>query len=293
MRLGTLFGVTFRINPFFLVLLLVVSLAGKLPEALLVFGAVLLHELGHVLAARGVGLAAREVELLPFGGVVRMVEPVELNPPAEALVAAAGPLTSGVLALLAFLVGERVAPDSPWYDLFVQANLAIGGCNLLPALPLDGGRIWRAHLARRVGFRQATRRAARLGKICAVLLGLAGAAGLYLGWTNASALVLAFFVYDAADREARGAMYLLMRYLTRKKEEMRREGCLVAQPLVALESVRVRDVIGHFAARRYHLLVVTDERGGVRGIATEWELLDRWLANGRDVTVGEVIRRLH
>lgn len=292
MRLARVLGVRVVLNNFFLLTLAGFGMIGLLPQALLLFGSVLAHELAHVVVARGMGLAVEEVELLPFGGVARLADFLELDPAAERSVAWAGPATNLFLAGLAIaLQTYRVGPPEQ-VAFFLQTNLVLAAFNCVPALPLDGGRILRSRLVGRLGFRRATEVAADLGRAIAVLFALAGAVGLYLRYVNLSLLILAFFVYAAASRERENATWVLTRYLTRKRQELRERGILQVEALVAGENLAVRDVVRRFVPQRYHLVYLVDETGDVTSLVTEADLIDALLARGTEVPLRELARRV-
>ncbi|MFZ5592344.1 MAG: M50 family metallopeptidase, partial [Bacillota bacterium] len=184
MFLGRLWGVGIYVNPFFLLLLGLFFVAGVLVKGLIAFGIVLVHELAHCLTARRLGIPADEVELLPFGGVTRMGSELVREPDREMLVAVAGPASNLVLTMLGIAAKNYGFWHHELGPFFLQCNLLIAAFNILPALPLDGGRVYRAYLARRLGVARATRRAARMGQWWGALVCLAGAAGVILGYSG-------------------------------------------------------------------------------------------------------------
>ena len=173
-RLGTLLGFPIRVNLSFLLLLGVVLLwlggLHGLAVVLMAAGSVLLHELGHSLLARHLGVPVAEIELSFFGGAARMGMP--RSPGDEIAIAAAGPAVSFALAGLghglAALTGLQVLA------LFGWVNLLLAVFNLLPAFPSDGGRILRAWLARQRGMVAATDLAVKVGRVVCVALVVAG-----------------------------------------------------------------------------------------------------------------------
>lgn len=189
--------------------------AGAMFGALLVallFGCVLLHELGHALTARAVGIPVREIQLMPLGGVAVLGRPV-LNPGHELLIALMGPMVNVLIVIaLAFLaiatgVAGRIDPETvvatvgaPSLDgailWLIQANALLALFNLLPAFPLDGGRVTRAVLAFVMPYRRATVLAGALGQLIALLL---GAWGLASG--GALLVATAVFLFFAARQE--------------------------------------------------------------------------------------------
>ena len=174
------------------------------------FACVLLHEFGHVLMARRFGIRTRDVTLLPIGGVASM-ESTGNNPREELLIAVAGPAVNVVIGagLAAWMGFRRTGFESLDLDglqgdlvpILLAANVSLLLFNLLPAFPMDGGRVLRALLSWRGDRVRATRIAAVIGRVMAILF---AAAGLYLPGNNLL-LFIAIFVWIGAGREAAAA----------------------------------------------------------------------------------------
>jgi Zn-dependent protease len=173
------------------------------------FFCVLLHEFGHALAARRYGIETRDITLLPIGGLARL-ERIPEKPAQELVVALAGPAVNVVIAgslllILGFLgrlEGLSLVDllTGSFWERLMMVNVTLVVFNLLPAFPMDGGRVLRAVLASRLGRRRATRIAAGVGQLLAVGLGLLGLLG---ATTNPFLVVLALFVFFGARTEAR------------------------------------------------------------------------------------------
>ncbi|HEX8826867.1 MAG TPA: site-2 protease family protein [Xanthobacteraceae bacterium] len=170
----------------------------------LLFLCVLLHEFGHIFTARAFGVATPDVILLPIGGVARL-ERIPEKPSEEFLIAIAGPLVNVAIALFLFLSGahlqlNRLANlDISGGGLIGQlaaVNLFLALFNLIPAFPMDGGRVLRALLATRLGYVRATELAATIGQGVAFVLGFLGLFG------NPLLIFVAIFVYLAASAES-------------------------------------------------------------------------------------------
>lgn len=170
----------------------------------LIFICVVLHEFGHILMARRFGIETPEVILLPIGGVARMPRMPE-KPAQELAVAVAGPMVNVVIAFLLFLALGAIEPENlariedPRVSLLARlavTNVFLVLFNMIPAFPMDGGRVLRALLAMKLGAARATRLAALIGQALAFALGFLGLFG------NPLLVFIAIFVYVAAAGEA-------------------------------------------------------------------------------------------
>jgi len=172
----------------------------------LLFLCVLLHEFGHIFTARRFGVRTPDVILLPIGGVARL-ERIPEKPSEEFLIAIAGPAVNVVIALLLIAVGGAKltaghlsstleAANVSMVDRLAAVNLFLALFNLIPAFPMDGGRVLRALLATRFGYVRATEVAAMIGQGVAFVLGFLGLFG------NPLLIFIAIFVYLAASSEA-------------------------------------------------------------------------------------------
>jgi stage IV sporulation protein FB len=216
LNIGSVAGTTVRIHVTFLLFLawiFGVQYVSGGPQAawssllfiVLLFLCVLLHEFGHIFTARSFGVRTPDVILLPIGGVARL-ERIPEQPSEEFLIAIAGPAVNVVIALLlVFIGGANLSADHlaalesanfSMIDRLAAVNLFLALFNLIPAFPMDGGRVLRALLASRLGFVRATEIAAMIGQWVAFVLGFLGLFG------NPILIFIAIFVYLAASAEA-------------------------------------------------------------------------------------------
>lgn len=292
MRILTVFGTDLRLNTYFMLLFLVYWHLGILWQALVIFCTVFLHELGHIVVAIGYGIRVREVELLPFGGVARLEGNIELDPAVETCVSLAGPITNGFLAMLGYLVNLCGMGNQKWLPFFIQCNLLLGLFNMVPAIPLDGGRLFRAALSRRTGLKRATDRAVLLSRWIGGSMALVGLWSVFRdGGEYLNFLVIAVFLLYSAAKEKGSAMYVFMKFLARKKEELVREGILLTRQLAAMETSFLKDVVKFFVPGKYHLVVVMGRDQKVRGTVTEGEIIDAMLRGGQDTRLGALVQK--
>jgi Zn-dependent protease/CBS domain-containing protein len=164
------------------------------------FVGVVLHELGHSLVARSFGYPIESITLWLFGGIAQLEELPE-DWKEELAIALAGPVVSVALGAVVYLVFAAVpaSQDAVRFVLgyLAMLNVALAAFNLLPAFPMDGGRVLRALLGLRYPYARATQLAAEVGKLFAILFGLAGLVG-----GNIVLIGVAFFVYIGAAGEA-------------------------------------------------------------------------------------------
>jgi len=214
--IGRVFGIAIKLHLFFLIFIGALVLETLLSQGpvtalatgmllCLLFGFVLLHELGHSLMALHHGISVLDITLLPIGGMARIMEMPE-DPWTEFKVAVAGPLVNLVIAvllsplLLLVALGDVGRPQlsvASFLGYLIGINLMLAIFNFLPAFPMDGGRIFRALLARKRGYLRATEIAAATGKWIAVALGIAGLFYFHRFWM----VIIGLFVYFAGQQE--------------------------------------------------------------------------------------------
>lgn len=299
-RLGRLLGIDIYVHWTFLLLIgwiaavlavegdgLRTAIAG-VTFILAVFACVVLHELGHATMARRFGIRTRDITLLPIGGLARL-EHMPEKPDQELLVALAGPavnvaIAGALFAGIGLLRGAAAADTFQWLggSFFVNLmwiNVMLAAFNLLPAFPMDGGRVLRAALALRMDYVRATDLAAAIGQGMAVMFGVLGVASM-----NLILVLIAFFVFIGAKQEAKMVYaHTLMRgatvgdamqthYRAFRHDEMLR---------AAMEEI---------LSGNQQSFPVAMPDGGV-GVLAQSELMEA-VSEGREgATVGEVARR--
>lgn len=243
---------------------------------LVLFACVVLHEFGHIAAARRYGIRTPDVTLLPIGGVAAM-ERMPEKPTQEIVVALAGPAVNLVIAaVLILLLGLRVDPaeisaetlQSSFWAQVAIANIVLLVFNLIPAFPMDGGRVLRALLAMWMGFGPATRVAARIGQGLAIVFAFLGLMG------NPFLILIAAFIFLAAAGEA-GSVQL--RELTRGRRVT--DAMITAyEPLGVMASAD--DAAALLLRTTQQEFPVLDGSSHLRGVVTRKAIIDALQAEG-------------
>lgn len=260
---GRLFGVEIRVHLTFFFLLVFVWVTESVshgatgaPRGLalvgIIFGSVILHELGHALVALHSGVPVRSITLLPIGGITMMDDstfgPRRPDPARDIRISLAGPLVNVGIALLAGLGVLAVAPELQlWARPYVHSgnllrslvwsNLFLAGFNLLPAYPMDGGRVLRAVFASRMDYMRATRRAVTIGQGFAMLF-------IFLGIWNTWLMMTGFFLFLAAQLEERSLEFQSV------LESLRMEDVMLTE----FSTLSSADTLEHALAKAVHCL---------------------------------------
>jgi Zn-dependent protease len=300
LRLGRIAGIDVQIHLTFLILLAWVGIShylqrrsvedalGGLAFILALFGIVVLHEFGHALTARRFGIRTRDITLLPIGGVARL-ERMPEDPKQELLVALAGPAVNVGLAILlaVFLVPATIAAGIADFHLvggnllakLLWVNVSLAVFNMIPAFPMDGGRVLRALLAMKMDYVRATSAAATIGQGLALVFGFLGL------FYNPFLVFIALFVWMGAAgeasmvqmRSALGGIPIRMAMITDYRALSPEE------PLAR--------AVDHVLAGFQQDFPVVDSSGRVLGILVRTDLLAALAQDGMEARVGDVMKR--
>lgn len=254
---------------------------------LLLFTFVVMHEYGHALTARKFGIKTRDITLYPIGGVARL-ERMPEKPIEELWVALAGPAVNVVLAIVLFgylLITRTFEPltslsvsTGSLIERLMIVNLWLVGFNLIPAFPMDGGRVLRALLGLRLEYVQATQIAAHVGQAFAFIFGFIGL------FSNPFLVFIALFVWMGAAQEANMAQV---------KHSI--SGIPVARVMVTdFATLMPHDTLNHvvgliLAGSQHDFPVLQD--GSVVGILDRDAFMKALSERGQNITVAEVMRR--
>lgn len=250
---------------------------------LVLFACVVLHEFGHIWAARRYGIRTPDVTLLPIGGVASM-ERLPEKPTQEIAVALAGPAVNAAIAFVILLLLRLDlstlslgAVQGSFLAQIAAANLVLLVFNLIPAFPMDGGRVLRGVLAIWLGFPRATQVAARIGQGLAIVLAAAGLMG------NPILVLIAIFIFAAAGGEAR---YVKLRELARGRPVT---DAMIA-PTAGLSVMATANDAAALSARSgQRVLPVLDGAGRLRGVVPSGKAVEATKRNAGTTPVLELM----
>jgi Zn-dependent protease/CBS domain-containing protein len=296
-RIGKPFGIPVELHVTFLLFVVWIAVAqglaagdtgraiGTLVLMLLVFACVLLHELGHALAARRYGIQTRNIILLPIGGLAQL-ERMPEKPRQEIVVAVAGPMVN--VAIAALLAGLLVALHREvsvadfgggLVESLLVLNVWMVLFNLIPAFPMDGGRVLRALIALRLDYARATQIASVVGQGIALLFGVVG---LFSG--QLMLLFVALFVFLAAGEE-----HALVQ--TRSSIGGLPVHAAMVTEFVTLDSTDpLRRAVDHLMAGSQADFPVLQGRAPI-GVLTRADLVKALQQHGADAAIGDVVPR--
>ena len=263
-KIGSAWGIPIELHITF-ILLMVVILVLSYPSlylfllVLFLFAFVTVHELAHSVVARHYSIKVRKIVLYPIGGVSE-IEEIPENPSIEWRMAIAGPLTSFVIGAILLALNQVFSIQNPATALtsslqttgnmvldLAGLNLILGAFNLIPAFPMDGGRVFRALLAEHMRFTDATKWAAFIGRMFGILMVMVGV--FFDFWF----IIIGVFIYIGASEEAESTIVSTALARVRVKDVMQPEASAVSPDTTLAEAMEVM-----FKARYHDALVEKD-----------------------------------
>jgi stage IV sporulation protein FB len=272
-------GTAYRFHPLFSLVIIGSVLTGYFIEVITLFGIVLIHEFGHAAAAKGFGWRLKEVQLLPFGGVAVVEELGTVPAREELIVALAGPLQH--LWLIGFAYGAQAFPgvNQEWWSYFIQANIMIALFNLLPILPLDGGKIIQCLLSYIMPYHSCVYYAIVISLLFSALMIVAAVYKVLSGDLQLNLLVIGLFLLYSNWYGYRQLPYHFLRFLMSRGKQVSRymiKGTL-AQPIVVNKQRKISEVLKLFMREKYHLIYVVNEKGRIQAVLPEQQLVYGYL----------------
>jgi len=256
-----------RINPFFWVIIIGAVLSGQFIEIITLFGIVIIHELGHIFAAKSYGWAILEVELLPFGGVAK-VDQTSDSIWDELIVAIAGPLQNLLMIFAALGFQKMGLWSNDWTFFFIQGNIGIGLFNLLPIAPLDGSKILKTFFFYLLSFRKAVMFSIFISFVLSLFFCIWATGFMLYQKININGIILAVFFLYNNWMDVKKVPYLYWQFLLKKAAKKPMEN-QTAVSLVVDQNTPIIHALKLLKKGRYHIFYLLSEHGEIVRIFPE------------------------
>ncbi len=297
---GRLGATQVRVHVTFMAVAVVMAASGYFWHLIVLVGSLLFHEFGHIAAASWMGAEISEIQVWPFGATARLERSWQLTPPAESLVAFMGPFNSGILLGLASAIergfvetrGISLTAEFPLLNLLIRTNLGLMLVNLIPCLPLDGGRILRSQVSLKVGYVESTKKVATFGICCGTGMILLGLAGILLArqWQvlwQLALIVGPLVIWGAMEEKSGASSSNFMEVITRT-DRLRQRKAIPVQEIMVPGDARVSEVITRLRPSRYNVILVAGRHMGVLGKVTETKLLEAFFAGNVNLRIKDL-----
>lgn len=268
-------------------LVLVLFCGGSPPVLLATLAALGMHEFAHIISGKLMGYRISELKLTPWGGRMQLDSGFGMEPGSEAWIAAAGPAINFLMVAGVYYLSLLNFAPPPLF-IWGRLNLLIGGINLIPAFPLDGGRIIHAFLTARLGLSQAGRYCRMLNWIIACFTLALGAAQIIRDPEGLIPLLVGFSILCRSFGDPLPEVFVTRQLLERKKKKLANQGFLKIKPILVSMNTPVRVPLEHCRTSDYLLFMIADSKGKVGFIPEEtaWEGL---LISGFDARFGQCL----
>ncbi|MDP1511340.1 M50 family metallopeptidase [Paenibacillus sp. CMAA1739] len=275
-------GVTLSLHPLFVLVMLTSVLTGHFIEIMTLFTLVFIHELGHATAASLLGARLLSIQMLPFGGVAVIEDQGKLNAWKEIIIALAGPLQNGIMIIILLWLRNVNGVEHAYVNYIIQGNAVIALFNLLPILPLDGGKILQSLISIFFSYHRTLIWTFRASIVTSLLFCLYGISPLLRQGEplHLNLLAVGFFLLYSNIVDYRNIPYRFIRFLLGRDELFYREAAKgsVAIPIVSLPMKHLEPVLRLFRRDRYHMVYVMNEQGRIVAVLPEQRLIRSYFA---------------
>ncbi|AHM67527.1 M50 family metallopeptidase [Paenibacillus polymyxa] len=275
-------GVTLSLHPLFVLVMLTSVLTGHFIEIMTLFTLVFIHELGHATAASLLGARLLSIQMLPFGGVAVIEDQGKLNAWKEIVIALAGPLQNGIMIIILLWLRHVSGLEHDYVNYIIQGNAVIALFNLLPILPLDGGKILQSLISLFFSYHRTLVWTFRASIVTSLLFCLYGISPLLRQDEplHLNLLAVGIFLLYSNIVDYRNIPYRFIRFLLGRDELFYREAAKgsIALPIVSLPVKHLEPVLRLFRRDRYHMVYVMNEQGRIVAVLPEQRLIRSYFA---------------
>ena len=253
----------------YIILLIILGFKGELVIA---FVLVFIHELVHYLTARVLGFSGFDIEILPIGAVLKVKDLDEASPKEDLIISLSGPLLNLLLAVVFYVLFRTF--NRPYLHLIYNSNLAIGVFNLIPAFPLDGGRVLRDILSMKTIYRRANEISTRVSMVLGSIFMFIYFISVAANKSNFNLGLISIFILVSSIKEREGIVYLIMGYIIKKKYRFIKRGYIENRSISVYCKKDLLSVLGIIDKNKYNLFTVLDENMNVLENLYEEEIIE-------------------
>ncbi|KOA21277.1 stage IV sporulation protein FB [Clostridium homopropionicum DSM 5847] len=253
----------------YIILLIIIGFKGKL---LISFILVFLHELVHFIVAKKLGFKGFYIEILPIGAVLRLKDLDEADPKEDMIISLSGPLFNLFLAAIFYLISKF--HYNYYYEYLVMSNLALGIFNLIPAFPLDGGRIVRDLFSFKTYYKNANKITVKISIVLGVLITLYSLILLIFDKRSISMMVLGVFIIIASYKEKERIVYLIMGDIINKKYKFNKKGYIENRSISMHLKKSLLEALSIIDKNKYNIFIILNSEMKAVNVIYEGELIE-------------------
>lgn len=268
----------------YITLLIIIGYRGQLFYSFII---VILHELAHYIVARYYGFSGFDIEFLAIGAALNFKELDEASPKEDLTISIAGPMLNMALAVIFYFLFKNFKLNE--FNIFFQGNLAIGFFNLIPAFPLDGGRILRDLLCSRLTFKKANKIMINSGIVIGIILMYFYILLFLKGTNNFNIGIIGIFIIVSSLRERERISYIIMADIIKKKYKFIKNGYIENKNTSVYYKKDMLSLMSIFDKNKYNIFTVLDEEMKVMDIIYEEEIINALKTYG-NITIEEFIK---
>ncbi|HHY90095.1 MAG TPA: hypothetical protein GX503_00375, partial [Clostridiales bacterium] len=243
----------------------------------------------HATVAKLLGYQIESIKMFALGGVVVIKEKVSASLFHEILISLSGPLTNFLMASIAFCLLDMQDIHSSYREFFIYSNFAIGIFNLLPIIPLDGGRIAREIFAYFIGIKKSIQILGVVSILFNLILFLGGCYAIQYHPLNALLMLMAVFLFISVRKEQKMASFRFMREMIQKKHRIASDQIYEIKYLLVSQELFAKEVFNCFIPKKYHIVLIVDPKQNIIGALTETEIFDGIIQKGWDVSLEKLL----
>lgn len=257
---------------------------------MIIFGVITIHEIAHIIIAKHYGIRVDNITITPMGLMAGMHMTPNLDNKKEMLINVAGPVINLIMICLGCFINSLFLGQSKNLSFFILVNASLLFINILPVLPLDGGKIFKGFLFSRFGYKKTHCIFIFFNKIFSIVIIILGIYQIYISHYNFSLILIGIFVclYKSKNIDLQ---YNIISELIRKKSRMQNIEICDVNYAAVFEETRAIDAAQNFLGNKYNIIKVLDRQLKIIGELTESDIIEALINYGYGVKIGECLRK--